>query len=153
MNNKPTEPILDVARQAIDLAMECVATGETLLAFVVTEGDPGAIASLAGGPFDEMLAMAQSKVDALGEETTAFAFAYDGFITLQDERSDCVYVEATKTSCDTLYLFAQRYRPKKFLRPAKRIGNWICVPDGQTKLKWKAEQSPAGDDQKAAPEE
>jgi hypothetical protein len=151
MDDKPTQPILDVAREAIDLAMKCVATGETLLAFVMTQGEPGAIVTLAGDSFEEVLAMAQGKVDELGDETRAFAFAYDGFITLRDERNDCIYVEATETSCDKLYMFAQRYRPKKFLRPVKRMGNWMCLETGAPKLNWKAEQHARQVSSEAAP--
>ena len=138
MEIKPSDLVLKVAKESIDLAIKFVATGETLLAFILTEGESGAIHSLAGESFAKVLTMAQDVVDGLGPETTAFAFAYDGFITLQGERSDCIYLESSEVGEERIFVFAQRYRPKKFLRPAKRIGNWMCLERGNPKLRWNA---------------
>jgi len=139
METRPSDLVLKVAKESIDLAMKCVATGETLLAFIQTEGTPGAVISLAGNSFAEVLAMAQEQVGTFGPETTAFAFAYDGFVTVTNDRNDCIYVEAAEVGGDRLFIFAQQYRPKKFLRPVKRIGNWMCLESSPTKLKWNAE--------------
>lgn len=144
METRPSDLVLKVAKESIDLAMKCVATGETLLAFIQTEGTPDAIISLAGKSFAEVLAMAQEQVGKFGAETTAFAFAYDGFITVKEERNDCVYVEAAEVGGDRLFIFAQQYHPKRFLRPVKRIGNWMCLENSPTKLKWKAKRSGGG---------
>lgn len=139
MESKPSDLILNVAKNSIDLAMQCVATGETLLAFILTEGEQGEIHSLARESFSEVLSMAQEWVDGFGPGTTAFAFAYDGFITIRGERSDCIYVEASEIGDKRIFKFAQRYHPKKFSRPVERIGNWICLEKGEPKLSWKAE--------------
>lgn len=135
MQPKPSDLVLKVAKESIDLAMKCVATEETLLAFILTEGDPGAIHSLVGGPFSEVLKMAQKQVGRFGPETIAFAFAYDGFITLRGERSDCIYVEASEVGDERIFVFAQRYQPKKLFSPVKRIGNWTCLERWKPKIR------------------
>jgi hypothetical protein len=138
MEIKPSDLVLKLAKESINLAMECVETGETLLAFILADGDPGAIHSLAGGSFAEVLNMAQEVVDGFGTETTAFAFVYDGFITLRGERTDCIYVEASEIGEERIFKFAQRYRPKKFSHPVERIGNFMCLERGEPKLSWNA---------------
>jgi hypothetical protein len=135
MKPKPSALVLKMASEAIDLAMECVATGETLLPFVITEGSPGRIVSLSLDGFDEVLAMAQETVDSLEGGTRAFAFAYDGFIAVEGERSDAIYVEAAEVGGAHIHLFAQRYRPKRFLRPVKRIGNLVQLDGNEPRLK------------------
>ena len=144
MTEKPSDSILKLAREAIDLAMKCVATGETLLPFIITEGSPGKLISLAAESSDEMFIMAQKQVQDFMADTKAFAFAYDGFIGAGDERSDCIYIEAAESGSATVFLFAQRYSPKKLFRPPRAVGNWVCLEKNEPKLKWRAEPSAGG---------
>jgi hypothetical protein len=144
MSEKPSDLILRLAREAIDIAMKCVATGETLLPFIVTEGSPGKVISLAVGSSAEVLTVAQQQVEDFGADTKAFAFAYDGFIGAADQRSDCIYIEAGEAGSDKVFLFAQRYSPKKVFRAAKAVGNWVCLEKNAPRLKWRAEPSAGG---------
>ena len=138
MEMKLSDVVLKLVKESINLAMNCAETGEVLLAFIMTAGDPGAIHSLAGGSSDEVLNMAQKEVDGFGPETTAFAFAYDGFLTLRGEKTDCIYVEAAEIGGEKIFKFAQRYRPKKFSHPVERIGNFMCLERGEPELSWNA---------------
>ena len=135
MTKEPTEDLFAIVGEAIDLAIKCVSTGETLIPFVMTDGDPGAIITLMGDSFDQSLNMAQEKIDGFGVETRAFAFAYDGFITLEGERTDAIYVEAARVGDEQVFMFGQRYRPKRFLRPVKAIGNPMYLQKGEPKLR------------------
>jgi hypothetical protein len=135
METMPSDLIMKVVDHAIDLAMKCMETGETLLAFIITEGAPGAIHSLIGESFAETLTMAQEQVDGFGSETIAFAFAYDGFIPIMDKKNDCIYIEAAEIDGDKSFLFAQQYQPRKKSNSVERIGNCIYLKQGHMKLK------------------
>lgn len=136
MDSNPPSLILKVAKQAIEVAMKCVTSGETLLPFILTEGEPGAIHSLVGESFSEVLTMAQKQVERFGTETKAFAFSYDGFITVQGVKNDCIYIEAAEVGDGRIFMFGQKYRPKNNLEPIERIGNWVCLKQGLPKLKF-----------------
>jgi hypothetical protein len=122
-------------RQAIDLAIKCVDTGETLVPFITTEGKPGKIVSIVADSADESVAIAQRNIDELDLETTSFAFAYDGYITVDGERSDAIYVEASYRNSDQIFVFAQRYKPRVDDDPASREGNWTYLQQNQPRLK------------------
>src|SRR5436190_3360084 len=131
----PPEPIFDLVRQAIDLAIKCVDTGETLVPFFMTEGEPGAVISIVADSSDQSLAVAQKTVNDFDARTKAFAFAYDGFITMHGERTDAIYVEASYTGSHHIYVFVQRYSPAQAGEPAARIGNWAYLRSNESRLK------------------
>ena len=129
------EPVFELVRQTIDLAIRCVDTGETLARFLMTEGESGAVISLVADSADESLVLAQRNVDAFDSRTTAFAFAYDGFITMQGERSDAIYVEASFAGAGHVFVFVQRYTPRQASTPVTRIGNWAYLQRNTPRLK------------------
>jgi len=129
------EPIYELVREAIDLAIRCVDTGETLVPFLMTEGEPGAVISIPGASADEVLAIAQKTVNDFDARTKAFAFAYDGFIRIEDERTDAIYVEASYAGSHHIYVFVQRYTPARSGEPAVRIGNWAYLQRNESRLK------------------
>ena len=129
------EPVFDLVRQTIDLAIRCVDTGETLVTFLMTEGESGAVISIVADSADESLLLAQRNVDAFDSRTTAFAFAYDGFITMQGERSDAIYVEASFAGAGHIFVFVQRYAPRQSSTPVTRIGNWAYLQQNTPRLR------------------
>ena len=128
------EPLYDLVRQAIDLAMQCVDTGETLMPFIMTEGEPGAVISIMADSADESLALAQKTVNDFDKRTEAFAFAYDGFITMHGERTDAIYIEASFPGSQHIYVFVQRYCPAHSDKPATKVGNWVYLQSNQSRL-------------------
>jgi hypothetical protein len=54
---------------------------------------------------------------------TAYAFAFDGFITVEGTRTDAILVEASERNRPAAMRMAQRYSPKNLLRRFQTIGN------------------------------
>lgn len=129
------EPVFDLVRSAINLAIQCVETGETLIPFLMTESDPGAIITIVADSADESLAIAQKNVDGFDARTKAYAFAYDGFISMEGKRSDAIYVEASYVGSGRVYVFAQRYAPTQPDKPLTRIGNWAYLQQNEPRLR------------------
>ena len=100
----------------------------------MTEGDPGAIITIVADSADESLAIAQKNVNGFDARTKAFAFAYDGFVSMQGERSDAIYVEAAYTGFHHIYVFVQRYNPSQAAKPVARIGNWAYLQQNEPRL-------------------
>ncbi len=105
-----SEPFAELVFWALDYGIECVSTGETLIPFVAVllDGKRQLRRLLAEGPeaaermLEHMLAQ---------EPMEAYAYAYDGYVTLEGERSDAVFVEGAERGVEKGVLFVQRYRP------------------------------------------
>jgi len=124
-------PLLDAA---VSVAMECIATGETLLPFVITEGGRGAILSIDAEEAAEQIAMAQRSVDDLPAEASAWAFAYDGYLTLDEEKTDAVFFEVGERSNISILVYAQRYRPANSDQKVEMIGVLSRLPKSKPRL-------------------
>jgi hypothetical protein len=138
MTSSPSEPILSLVHEACDLAIDCVETGDALIPFVLTEGspgNPGNLTSILENSPVESLAIAQKEVDELDNRTRAFAFAYDGFVTMEGERSNAIYVEASYAGAHHIFTFVQRYRRGTKKRPAARIGNSVYLAEHESRLR------------------
>jgi len=48
---------------------------------------------------------------------------YDGYVTIEGEKFDSVMIEGYDKNDDSVYLLAQRYKPKKLLKKFSLIGN------------------------------
>jgi len=129
------EPLYDLVQKAIDLAIECVDTGEILVPFIITEGSRGEVATIMADSIDESIALARDRIKGYTDSTSAFAFAYDGFITIDGERTDSIYVEASYGNFDHTFIFAQRYNPRQATNPVQRLGNWIYLQNNESRLK------------------
>lgn len=143
MNKKSSEILIKLAKKSIDLALDCVSTGKTLVPFIMTEGTKGAIITIVGESIEKSILIAQKKILEFDNGTDAFAFAYDGFLTLQGEKFDAIFVEAGKESDDNIFVFAQRYKCNENTKKAASIGNWVCLEKMDPKLKTTAEQTSA----------
>ena len=107
---------------AMNLAMKCIAEGEPLQPFVTTEGGRGTIFSIVGENAGEQLSLAQQTIDDLPAGTTAWAFAYDGYLTLDGSKADAIFIEIGEPSAAEVQVYAQRYLPAKDDRAVEKIG-------------------------------
>ena len=118
MDRMPSEAVSNLAAETLGLAVKSVGNG-TLVPFLVVRG---AAIILPGRTLEEITKMARAAINTLPETSSTYAFAYDGYLTLDGERTDAMFVEAGERGGDGPFVFAQRYRPKRFLRPAKAVG-------------------------------
>lgn len=105
-----SEAFAELLFWALDYAIECVSPGETLIPFVAVtrDGQRQLRRLLAEGP-----EAAESMLNKLlaEEAVEAYAYAYDGYVTLDGERSDAVFAEGAEHGSAKGVLVVQRYRP------------------------------------------
>jgi len=132
---KPSELLRKLLQETIEAGMRTVGSGNDLIPFLVTDGEKaGAIAVLACEDFDKSTQAAKKIIARVQDSIVRYAYAYDGYLTLEGERNDAIFVEAVERAQDHVFVFAQRYRPKRFLRPAKTIGNPALLMTAESQL-------------------
>lgn len=72
---------------------------------------------------EECIASARHHIASLGSSVSAFAFAHDGYCTLEGTKYDAIFVEAELRSHPGTIIMAQRYKPKSDGQRFERIGN------------------------------
>lgn len=103
--------------------MECINGGETLQPFVITEGGRSSILSIVGESVAEQFWIAQRAIDELPTEARVWAFAYDGYLTLDEEKTDAIFIEVGDRSVPEVSVYAQRYAPASPGTKMKLIGS------------------------------
>lgn len=126
-----SESLAELTFAAIDIGVMSVReSGGPLIPFVLmVDGGKRTMHRFAADRLEECLEQARAAVASAPESATAYALAYDGYITIDGQRSDAVMVEACERGEATGKLFAQRYAPKKLLRPFRQVGNPALVDD------------------------
>jgi hypothetical protein len=133
---KPSELLRKLLQETIEAGMRTVGNGNDLIPFLVTDGEKaGAITVLGCEDFDKSTQAAKKIIARLQDSLVAYAYAYDGYLTLEGERHDAIFVEAVERAQDHVFVFAQRYRPKGFFRPAKAIGNPDLLMTAESQLR------------------
>jgi hypothetical protein len=67
---------------------------------------------------------AESSADRVG-------VVYDGYLTVEGERSDAIFIEAQERGATSSVIFAQRYRPGGRFKKFNAIGNAAFVGEGE----------------------
>jgi len=118
------KPLMELVFWAMDYGVDNVRAGGPLVPFIVTVGETGrTLHRLALPRLEESVEKGRQMIGDLGPEVVRYAFVYDGFFTRPGgERLDAILVEGAERGQPT-YIFAQQYRPKRFLRPLRTIGN------------------------------
>ncbi len=127
---QPSEEFADFFFLAIDHGFESIADGGgPLVPFVmsVTTSGKKEMHRFAMERLEEGLARAQQHVRDNQGDLRFYAIAWDGYVTLEGERTDAILVEAADRAQEHAVLFCQRYREVKkglFRKKAcERLGN------------------------------
>jgi hypothetical protein len=147
-----TSPVLgSLIFLAIDHAMYSVEDGEVLIPFLIMESGAKRritryTADEAGRGVEEVNA---AKLDALHlpNDAEAYVIAYDGFVTIAGQRTDCIYVEGGDRGAEGGHKFAQRYEPGSRNKKARKIGDPVYLGSTDNLL---TEQPGGGRAQEAA---
>ena len=133
------DPLLDLAFAGLDHAIDSVeASGGPLIPFVLARtGDRLSLQRFVTGRLEEGVALVEQHLDAVaaatadptGGQADGACGAWDGYLTVEDTRSDAVLARAVdRTGAEVL--LAQRYEVRGLLRKkARRIGNPALVSD------------------------
>jgi hypothetical protein len=135
--NEPNPKLMDVIFLALDHGIESVkSSGGPLIPFVVTEGSERKLDVFVLEQLEEALAKAREFVDMANPEITFYAIAHDGYLTVNEVKSDAILVEGGERGNSKALLFAQRYEPKKgFFSKFKTFGNPAFIGETENRLK------------------
>jgi len=120
-----SEKFADLVFLALDHGVESVRDGDgPLIPFVITEQDgKRELHRYAAEMLEDCERQARDAVASLPASVTAYAFAYDGFITVQGTKFDAILVEASERGRPAGVQMAQRYIPKDGSRDFQTVGN------------------------------
>jgi hypothetical protein len=130
-----SEALLGLLFLALDHGIGSITRGGPLIPFVLVEDADGEHV-LKRFVFDELedaVAAARDHLRGL-EDARRVALAFDGYITVEGERSDAVVVEGQESGDAGAHRLAQRYRPGSALRKLKPIGNAAYLGTGEPLL-------------------
>ena len=116
---------------ALDHGIDSVTEGGPLIPFALMETSDGReLTRFAPGTLEAGQALAREHVRAAGVDRAAIA--YDGYLTVQGDRADAVFVEAQERGQNDSIVFAQRYRPGGRFKKFTTIGNAAFVDSGES---------------------
>lgn len=129
--------LVEIALTAMSHAFRSIEDGEgPMVPFVMTdsESEGRAIYRFEANSLCHALDSAQIWLDTADDEVSRYAFAWDGYLTLDDEKWDALFVEAGNRTLPHGMLLCQRYAPESGMRSAtRRIGEPMLVekPDSR----------------------
>lgn len=123
---------MDFALFVLDHAADSVLAGAgPLVPFSVVEVDGERQLNRFLGDLEEGQQQAREHVATTPGASKA-AVAWDGYLTVEGQRTDAVFVEASEVGESHSVLLAQRYSSSgRFRKRIKRIGNAAIVGDGE----------------------
>jgi hypothetical protein len=131
-----SEQFADLVFLALDHGIESIREAGPLVPFAIYHQDGKreihrfVTESLEDGPVQ-----ARHAVAALPPSVSAYAIAYDGFVTIQGTKYAAILVEASERGKPQGIIMAQRYSPKKFFRKLQTIGNAAHIGHCETLLR------------------
>ena len=130
-----SDELMELVFLAIDHATDSVRQGGPLIPFTVTVSNgERQLRRFGAERLEDGLAQARRSVDQEKASLAAYAIAHDGYVTVQGERSDAVFVEAGEAGEEHAAVFGQRYRPKRRLKKFEAVGNVAHVGNEPNRL-------------------
>ena len=130
MMDRVSDALLDLVFAATNHGVDSVRSGGPLLPFLLCESASGErqLNSFMSPTLhlDQAVAAAREQAAALPPDVTRAALAYEGYLTLEGARSEAIYVEAAERG-EPAAVFAQRFVPRRLLRPLRTHGVVECV--------------------------
>lgn len=130
----------DLMFKALDHAVFSIAdNGETLIPFSLVEdaSDRCTLARYAADRIEVGVEAGKKKIEEMKAHIVRYAFAYDGFLTVEGERWEGVFVEAGDKVGEAGILLCQRYTRKKgwFRKGIEPFGNPALVDNPPSRIK------------------
>lgn len=119
--------LVDLIFFALDHGIDSVKGGGPLIPFAVAETNGkktlNRFVPEDFSKMDECLQKAHAFIANISPTPDFVAITFDGRVTIQGEKTDAIMVKGFDKTQDEGFVFAQRYKPKAFLRKLKTIGN------------------------------
>jgi len=128
MNNDVTVEATDETHDLVEFALNhgigsVRSSKGPLVPFVVVEAKgERSLQRYVGNTLEEGVVTAQHSIASLPSDVERYAIAYDAYILYEDHKYDAIVVEVGERGQDFAYKFAQRYIPKRGLKPFKTVG-------------------------------
>ena len=120
----PSKTLEDLMFLALDHGIDSIREGGPLIPFLISEqGGKRQLQRFVAEPYEKAVAETKKAALNLPHQTTMYAFAYDGFVTLKGKKYDAIIVQGAERDKGMAYLLAQRYTPAKNGNFLKTIGN------------------------------
>lgn len=144
--------LMDLMFAALDHAVGSIAhTGGPMTPFVLcAEGDRAELHRFVAVTVEEGLERAREFLKTVGPEVTQVALAYDGYVTVDDVRTDAVMIEVQAAGTPMSDIFAQRYVIAD--GSLSEIGNAKHIAIEQPSLFRAPQPAPPAPTQRRAPE-
>ena len=125
-----SDELMEVVFAALDHGIDSVREGGPLIPFVLEEAEEGrSLARFAAERLEE--GVEQARAHASASRSDRLAVAWGGYLTVEGERSDAIFVEAQERGTPASLIFAQRYRPGGRLRRFDVVGNAAFAGPGE----------------------
>ena len=130
----------DIMFKALDHAVFSIEdNNETLIPFSLTEDVSGkqTLKRYIADRIEVGVEEGKKAIESMKEEILRYAFAYDGYLTLEGQRWDALFVEAGDKVAATGVLICQRYTRKKglFKKGIEPFGNPALVGKPSSRIK------------------
>jgi hypothetical protein len=142
MSETPPDEIKlnDLMFKALDHAVFSIEdNGETLIPFSLTEDAAGqrTLTRYVADRVEVGVGEGKKKIETMKAAVERYAFAYDGFLTIDGNRWEGLFVEAGDKVAATGVLLCQRYKRKKgwFKKGIEPIGNPALVGKPPSRIK------------------
>ena len=131
-----SEKFADLVFLALDHGVRSVQeSGGPLIPFVVYEEDGELkLQRFVTERLEEGPEQAREAIAASPESVTAYALAYDGYVTIEDTKFDAILVEASERGRPAGIRMAQRYSIKESLQSFQTVGNPALLGECETLL-------------------
>jgi hypothetical protein len=126
-----SEQLLDLILLGLEHGTGSIESGGALVPFLLMESGAGgrSLKRFLADKLERSLAEARTHLAGL-TDVERVALAYDGYVTIEDQRTDAILVEAQDAGRRNCLVFAQRYRPGGRLRKLSAIGKPVFLGDG-----------------------
>lgn len=128
MTDYPTnERFLDLVNEAMDLGIASAKEGGITPFVLIKSGEKEKLIRYVADTFEESVAKAKIALSTAHRTQEFRVLVYDGYITVDGERSDAVLIEGQEIANDYAVCWAARYKPRGFMRSFSLIGDVLFV--------------------------
>ena len=105
-----SQVVSGLAMVALDYGMASRRDSDTLVPFVLMESDGQCYTQrFDAEPYETAVAEAKAFLAKVSDSTSAYALAYDGFVTVEGTQFDAILVIAGERGDSNAFVFTQRY--------------------------------------------
>jgi hypothetical protein len=124
-----SDALIEFVITCLDQGTSMIEDGSTLIPYVVSETPVGLeLTRFVSDTLEQ--GREQAKAHAATSDADRVGVVYDGYLTVEGERSDAIFVEAQERGATPSVIFAQRYRPGGRFKKFNTIGNVAFVDEG-----------------------